>query len=850
MSFRNSLGALTSIPQWFVWRLVWDADEQKYKKTPCALDGNPRPIDAGDSRNWCDFDNVDTYVRSLRERAAILKDGVTYAHGFRLTADAGYFLLDLDKCVTDGCVLNQHASAMVQAFPGAMVEISSSGNGVHVIGRTAAGIPPHRSRDVHGLHYELYSDLRGICFAIDGEAEGNADTECDAALASVIETYFPPRAVVDGPSVRAEWRGPADDDELIRRMLNAKQGAAAAFGAKASLRQLWMGEAEPNSEHDMALAAHLAFWTGCDAERMERLMRRSGMVREKWNTHRPGGTYLTYTIANAIAGCTAVYQEPERSVAAQTELYGPVPPVHTQMVAAPVITDEQSARLAELMDQVTACPTLEAMHNDVIPAIRAAMIPPAISEKLARAVNKQLDFFDAKLPIGKVRALINPPIIAGARDVPSWVMHHCYVLSNDKFFNLDNGMELTMQGFVSSYGKHMPMTDSGRRENAAEWALHRWSMQVVDRVSYRPDQPPYFVWDGLEHANLYSPNSVPDTATAYTAAGVAGIEAFKSLLWDMCARREPVYLALLHWLAFAVQQPGRKIRWSPIIRGVPGDGKSIIGAVLRAVMGGRNVSVTGNSSLKNSGGFNDWAVRAAVNVIEEIHLTGRERHALYNAMKEFVTNNVVNINPKGKTTHDVFNVTNHLALSNHNDALPLEPEDRRWFVIFTPWESIAGMRQFCGLGADEFQARFDAIDHAYKTCAGELRAWLLSVDVDMKVVGSAYAPLTPEKRRMMASSRDDVETIAAQIIEEGSYGVTSTVLSSGCLTGALKIRGQLENFDVPKGVEVNRLLTRLGFSQVEKVLKWDGKAHRVWIINGISDDNDALRSRLDASKPN
>jgi hypothetical protein len=831
-----------------VWRLVWDAAEGKYAKTPCELGGNPRPIDAGDPRNWNTFDEVDAAVRGMRRPVG---EPVTYAHGFRLTADCGYFLLDLDKCVSDGCVLNTHASAMVQAFPGAMLEFSSSGTGAHVIGRTANGIPPHRSRDIHGLHYELYSDLRGVCFSLDGEADGCADTQCDAALASVIEQYFPPREAAS-LLVRGDWRGPADDDELIRRMLNARQSAAASLGDKASLRQLWAGEVEQNSEHDMALAAHLAFWTGCDAERMERLMRRSGMKREKWNTHRPGGTYLTMTIENAIAGCSAVYQEPERSVAVQSEMYGaggmPVPPVTTQHV--PVITDEQTAMLQTLLDAVTGCPTLQEMHNTVIPAIRAAGVPAAISERLVRAVSKQLDFFDAKLPIGKLRALINPPIIAGSRESPAWVSSHSYVLTSDKFFNHDNGMELTMQGFIASYGRLMPMKDNGSRENAAEWALHRWGMRTVDKLAYRPDQPPHFMWDGYEYANLYNPNSVPETASAFTEAGVAGIEAFKSLLWDLCGRREPVYHWLLQWLAYAVQRPGTKIMWSPIIKGVQGDGKSIIAAVMRAVMGGRNVSTTGNATIRASGGFNDWAVRAAVNVIEEIHLTGKDRHTLYNSMKDLITNPVVNINPKGKVTRDEYNVTNHIAFSNHNDALPMDRDDRRWLVIFTPWKSIPEMRVYCALDGDAFQARFDAIDNAYKNHAGELRAWLLSVPVDMTIVRAAYVLTTPEKRRMMASSRDDVETVAAQIIDEGSYGVSRTVISSGCLTGALKIRAAMDNFDVPKGIEVNRMLTRLGFSQVEKVIKWDGKAHRVWIIDGQSEEPDDLRSQLATTKPN
>jgi putative DNA primase/helicase len=45
----------------------------------------------------------------------------------------------------------------------------------------------------------------------------------------------------------------------------------------------------------------LAFWTGSDAERVDRLFRRSGLMRQKWD--RPTGTskYSELTIRAAFA---------------------------------------------------------------------------------------------------------------------------------------------------------------------------------------------------------------------------------------------------------------------------------------------------------------------------------------------------------------------------------------------------------------------------------------------------------------------------------------------------------------------------------------------------------------------
>lgn len=45
-------------------------------------------------------------------------------------------------------------------------------------------------------------------------------------------------------------------------------------------------------------------------------------------------------------------------------------------------------------------------------------------------------------------------------------------------------------------------------------------------------------------------------------------------------RRDDVFCSLLYWMAHNVQKPGVKIRWSPILKGVHGDGKTLAAAVL------------------------------------------------------------------------------------------------------------------------------------------------------------------------------------------------------------------------------------------------------------------------------
>lgn len=521
------------------------------------------------------------------------------------------------------------------------------------------------------------------------------------------------------------------------------------------------------------------------------------------------------------------------------------------VVDAPRVSEETFALVESLLDWVSAA-DLSELHNQVMAAIQSAGIPGALQERIVKAVYKKLKFCDAEVPIGKLRALLFPPALPRSTvdhsALPAWAKPYAFVANGNRMFNTLTGKSMDLIGFQAVYGEKMPVNSTGRRENAAEQCLHFWGLPKVDEVGYRPDCGPLYEWDGVRFANLYSPSSLPPV-TPPTPQGMTGIRAFQEMLYDMCGRRDEVYLNLLCWMAHNVQRPGIKIRWSPILKGVQGDGKTLTVSVLRAAMGYRNVSTTSNSNIANSGGFTDWAVRGAVNVIEEIMLTGKLRHQVANAMKEFISNNIVDVNPKGAKPYQTWNCTNHWANTNHNDALPLESSDRRWMVIFTPWADLAGMLAYCGLDAAGWKARTDAIDYAKNHCAGELRAWFLSLSVpaDFDVNGSA--PTTPEKRRMMASSKDDVESVVEALIAEGGMGITDSIVSTSHLSRLLAQRAPAGGYDVPKTTALTFILTRLGYSKLDKQVKWRGEPLRVWVKNGVEVTPDCVRSQLERSLP-
>jgi len=301
------LRALSEFNQFILYRLVPLASG-KTDKVPTAPGGYD--INPHEAANWLSF-----------EQAAEQSQKTGLSVGFVFTKNDPFFFIDIDKAHNAG-EWSELASKLCSDFNGAAIEVSQSGKGLHIFGKGVA--PDHAKKNVP-LGLEFYTEARFV--ALTGiNVVGDASTEHSAALATFTAQYMEPKAGAEFDAQtwttepRADWSGPEDDDELIEKMLSSTSRSA-AFGGRATVLDLWqanetaLAETYPDGEGlrsydassaDAALAAHCAFWTGCNSERMAALMRRSGLYREKWDDR---ADYLPRTIAGASARCERVYSD-------------------------------------------------------------------------------------------------------------------------------------------------------------------------------------------------------------------------------------------------------------------------------------------------------------------------------------------------------------------------------------------------------------------------------------------------------------------------------------------------------------------------------------------------------------
>lgn len=281
--------------------VCWRREERGGKATKipvCAANG--RMAKSTDPATWATFDEAVAAVGRWR------CDGV----GFVFGPDRAYTGLDLDHVLVDGALDAAYRWVVEQA--GTYTEVSPSGDGLHLIFRGSKPDWAQRARKGQpgGRVVEMYD--RDRYFTVTGAVfEGHdAISENPTVVERAYRTWIEPEAAAQ-PALSAAGTSSSDgmdDDALLERMYTSRSGDA--------IRALMAGDCSAQggdrSAADMALCSHLAFWCGRDAGRMDRIFRRSGLMRDKWDSRRGGSTYGAQTIERAIAGCTDVYRPRDR----------------------------------------------------------------------------------------------------------------------------------------------------------------------------------------------------------------------------------------------------------------------------------------------------------------------------------------------------------------------------------------------------------------------------------------------------------------------------------------------------------------------------------------------------------
>jgi len=324
--------AFLPYPQFIVYQLKpRDGKSGKTDKVPLhPITGAYAGID--DQKIWMDAHHAVTTANAL---------GPNHGVGFVFTENDPFWFVDVDDAVV-GDAWKPEAVAIFNRFPNAAFEISTSRKGFHLFGSGIVENKNHANRTRDGL--ELYT--KGRFVALTGiSAQGDASIDFSRPLNALITDHFtkPPKKPTEIAKLPTE-NLPQEDQKIIDLFLGSNICGEMLWGNMAKPQELWTADPEilakayppqntaqvwDNSAADYDLAKRLAYFTQ-DAAQINRVMRASALLRNKWDFH---PTYLAeMTINNAINAQQSRYvypqaktEEPEQTQETQT-IHNPTNP--------------------------------------------------------------------------------------------------------------------------------------------------------------------------------------------------------------------------------------------------------------------------------------------------------------------------------------------------------------------------------------------------------------------------------------------------------------------------------------------------------------------------------------------
>lgn len=277
---------LLTVDQWVLWRSV--RRDGKMKKMPFQVTDVSLPASPTDRQTWGRSDEAIKKFKSLIGTAKSMT-----GLGFVFSADDGFSGIDIDDCRDPKTGLVSPWAQRIIDKLGSYSEVSPSGTGVKIFVRAKLPTAGFRTpvttdgerwtkqcRGPKASAIEIYDQNR--YFTVTGRKLRNSTSEirfCQEELDELVSKYF--RLPTEACRVNGIYRGlnpsPSDDDLL-------QKARSAANGDK--FARLFAGDITgypSQSEADQALCNMLAHWSKGDAGQIDRMFRRSGLMRSKWD---------------------------------------------------------------------------------------------------------------------------------------------------------------------------------------------------------------------------------------------------------------------------------------------------------------------------------------------------------------------------------------------------------------------------------------------------------------------------------------------------------------------------------------------------------------------------------------
>jgi hypothetical protein len=439
--------------------------------------------------------------------------------------------------------------------------------------------------------------------------------------------------------------------------------------------------------------------------------------------------------------------------------------------------------------------------------------------------------------------------------MPAWYESLYTVVGYDKWFDASQRTMLTSQGVNMIYN-HIAWKRAGGRPSskAASDYLMQHELKRLDGMLYAPADDAVFELDGKWYGNEFDCNSFPAMIKPekWTEHHDQMVETVQQHIAFLCAGSDSDYRAgrrridlertVINFMAHNVQRPGSKIKFALLlISACKQNGKTTLGAVINAALGGKNVSEVAPKDVATN--FTGWGAGSLVAIIEEMIVPGKAKAEVYNTLKPYLSNQYIPITAKNANPVTVVNCTNYILTSNRHDCLPIEAHDPRYMVLFVPELRMDG---------EYYTTLYDAI-----TAPGVMRTWLMnheiSADFDSRVAVDTAEKLTMSNMHGTVESADAALSLS-ELLAVGGVGFNELIAVPKLLAAASG--GQSGKINITGGgmssAEVTKTLKQMGWLRAVAECRWapgcDGLIS-IWVRNPKPIDKDVAIRMLNMTLP-
>jgi hypothetical protein len=454
---------------------------------------------------------------------------------------------------------------------------------------------------------------------------------------------------------------------------------------------------------------------------------------------------------------------------------------------------------------------LQSMNELILPQDLRGMVAARLADKFGKTQG-----------IGKaeIKKALSPAKKEKSGDIksPDWLEPWYYVEKTCEFANSLLNYTIKREAFNAKYDRESECQMF--EKPASVVALNDFKIPLVVDQMFWPGAGVTFSYEGKQMLNSYHCSGV-EPCGEIDADGQRVIDMFMDhLRFTLSDEREQ--RILLDWMAYVIQNPGKRVNWALLLQGAQGVGKSYFGNVMQMILGElvRNLEPTAIS-----GRFTGWAHGALVVVVEEIRISGANRYETLDRMKPFITNKTVQIEEKGRDHRTVPNFTSYFMLTNHKDAIPLADGDRRYCVLFSRVQSEDQL-------FDELGGKVGAQNHFKKLFAETERRsdamarFFLDYQISEEFSAEGRAPDTNAKQSMIDVNVSPARMLLESAIDEHQCRVINDEIIDITWLNELCESSETE---LPKTNAMSAILLELGFVQIkDRRTKINGKYHYVW----------------------